>query len=275
MFEVLKEADDLLLLCTEEGLVYGTKAVIYRSTLDQLHVRAEGARFEAHAARTYAEDVANWFKGLSRTIRQICWKVRDVRAEISTTSLRERERQAALCNLAMSDSSTSEASLPGGAAIADHPESPLSSTPSLVNSDVPPHGLAYPSPEILTPSCHLPHISSPEIAPAIEKASCLSVTTPPTMVWLQKIGHSERRRSVSALSSGASSLQSMRKKKRRRGPARTKARFVRRARAAPSSPPVFFVDPHRLAAFELVDTDDDGGDDDSDWVDEQAVRIVA
>lgn len=44
---------------------------------------AEGARFEAHAARTYTEDVANWAKGLSKKIKEICWQVRDVRADIS------------------------------------------------------------------------------------------------------------------------------------------------------------------------------------------------
>lgn len=102
MFESLKEADELLLTCVEEGLVYGTNADLYRSALNlyvislvialstpnlsyRLHTRAEGARFEAHAARTYAEDVANWFKGLSRRISEICWQVRDVRADISVS----------------------------------------------------------------------------------------------------------------------------------------------------------------------------------------------
>ena len=102
MFESLKEADELLLTCVEEGIVYGTNADLYRSALNlyvislviapstpnlsyRLHTRAEGARFEAHAARTYAEDVANWFKGLSRRISEICWQVRDVRADISVS----------------------------------------------------------------------------------------------------------------------------------------------------------------------------------------------
>ncbi|RPD57813.1 hypothetical protein L227DRAFT_198497 [Lentinus tigrinus ALCF2SS1-6] len=112
MFEALKEADDFYLSCIEEGLVYGTKADLYRSELQQCHVRAEAARFEAHAARTYIDDVTNWIKGLSRTIRQICWKVRDVRADISNASLRERERQAALRNLATANTA-SEGGEPG------------------------------------------------------------------------------------------------------------------------------------------------------------------
>lgn len=33
MFEALKEADDLLFTCIEEGLVYGANADTYRSTL--------------------------------------------------------------------------------------------------------------------------------------------------------------------------------------------------------------------------------------------------
>ena len=82
--------------------------------LHRLRLRAEGARFQAHSARTYAEDVANLIKGLSRHIYEICLRVRDVRADISVrplsrctftvphrftlqnNSLRERERQAAL-----------------------------------------------------------------------------------------------------------------------------------------------------------------------------------
>ena len=34
MLESLKEADELLFTCVEEGLVYGTKATLYRFTLD-------------------------------------------------------------------------------------------------------------------------------------------------------------------------------------------------------------------------------------------------
>lgn len=35
MFEILQEAEELLLSCTEEGLVYGLKAESFRSKLDQ------------------------------------------------------------------------------------------------------------------------------------------------------------------------------------------------------------------------------------------------
>ena len=48
MFESLKEADELLLVCSEEGLVYGTKAETFRSTLDKYATRP---KFRHRSAR--------------------------------------------------------------------------------------------------------------------------------------------------------------------------------------------------------------------------------
>ncbi|RPD57466.1 hypothetical protein L226DRAFT_573495 [Lentinus tigrinus ALCF2SS1-7] len=96
----------------------------------------------------------------------------------------------------------------------------------------------------------------------------------PTIASLWKIAKSNRRDSVSSGSSGASSLESMRPKKRGGNPlsrARTMARFVRQV-CGTRSPPVFHVGLHRLATFEFVDSESDDGVDDGE--DEQAFPIV-
>ncbi|RPD59274.1 hypothetical protein L226DRAFT_561285 [Lentinus tigrinus ALCF2SS1-7] len=286
MFETLTEAEELLLSCTEEGLVYGAKAEGFRSKLDQLRHRAERARFEAHTARTYAEDVANWVKGLSRKIHEICSKVRDVRADISTNSLRERERQAALRDqhtatengesgnpeLTVSAASSPVASedgvLVGGDAdtkggtaqlhnLADIPQSPESQSDEIAAD------------------CKLPTTPSLGHATDLEKPSSLSMATPQSIESLRKVAQSDRRCSISSGSSGTSLLQSMRRKKRGGDPlsrARAMTRFVRQARAMRSLP-AFTVHSRRLAAFEFAESDSDG-DDDDEWIDEQAIRVL-
>ena len=108
---------------------------------------------------------------------------------------------------------------------------------------------------------------------ATELEERLSISSTSIAESLRKTTHDDRRASVSSESSRTSSMQSMRRKKRGGDPlsrARTMARFARQARA--TRPPVFIIDPRHLAAFEFVESDDDGDD---DWVDEKAIRTVA
>ncbi len=175
------------------------------------------------------------------------------------------------CESLVPSASTCAVASPGDSA--DDPEPSATMQPHTPAH----HTTAVQSQTMTSSSCHLATLHSPGTAPDVKTTSSLSIATSTTTESLPKKGHSDRRYFVSTVSSAASSLQSMRQKKRGGDPlsrARTMTRFVRRARAA-RSPPVFIVDPHRLAAIELVDTYDDGSDDDSDWVDEQAVRIVA
>ena len=124
-----------------------------------------------------------------------------------------------------------------------------------------------------TTSCYLAAKSSGEVAAKLEEIPRLSISSTSIAESPRKTTHNDRRASVSSESSRASSGQSMHRKKRGGDPlsrARTMARFARQARA--TRPPVFIVDPRHLAAFEFVESDDDGDD---GWVDEQAIRIVA
>ena len=53
----------------------------------RLRSRAEEARLKATAAKSYYEELANWWQGLTRSINEICKNVREVRADISVSML--------------------------------------------------------------------------------------------------------------------------------------------------------------------------------------------
>ena len=95
----------------------------------------------------------------------------------------------------------------------------------------------------------------------------------------RKLRHSDRRCSDSSNSSGSavSSLHNVRWK-RKVDPlsrARAMATFLRYCRVRqPPGLPVYVVDPRELAVCELEEVEDSDSSED-DWIDEQAVRVMA
>ncbi|TFK85936.1 hypothetical protein K466DRAFT_664142 [Polyporus arcularius HHB13444] len=283
MFELLGDANSLLLSCVEEGLVYGRKAQNYETTLSQLRSKAEDARLRATSAKTYYEDLANWWKGLTQSIGEICMNVRDVRADISSNSLRERERLDAQRRASMAWAANGEQ------VAADDPSASTSSITAALSDVAVTHDFVDPtdaSAPTVSPQHHATHTSSVSgtrdvslflrLSPDSSSETLVTPSTPSSIAMAPTSSHHDRRCSVFSASYSNSSMKSVRVRLKRGGNplsrARIMARFVRQARATRSGL-VFIVDPHRLTALELAGTDDD--EDDGDWVDEQAVLVVA
>ncbi|KAI0700984.1 hypothetical protein C8T65DRAFT_657001 [Cerioporus squamosus] len=289
MFELLQDADGLLLSCSEEGLVPSEAADDFREQLGWLRSRADEARLETLAAKSYSEDFANWLKGLTRNIDQICQNVREIRAEISTSSMRERERLAAQRRerqAAADEANASEDAVVGhaGSAAASQGQSQ-----SVEVVEQPAKLVATPLSGAVPPSSTTPEVQGPPTNPRESVPATVFVRAHPpeipsitarasTIKHPRKLRHSDRRCSISSNSSGsvASSLHSVRWKCKGDplSRARAMATFLRytHARKSPGLP-VYLVNPQQLAACELAD--DDSNSSDEDWVDELAVRVVA
>ncbi|KAI0351970.1 hypothetical protein OH77DRAFT_1428998 [Trametes cingulata] len=93
LFKTLEEADAVFEDSIEEGLLKEHHITEFRALLGGLHSRANEVRAQVHAARDCLEDIVNWAKGLTSKINQLNDDVKEVRADISTTSTREREER--------------------------------------------------------------------------------------------------------------------------------------------------------------------------------------
>ncbi|KAI0684918.1 hypothetical protein C8T65DRAFT_680878 [Cerioporus squamosus] len=295
MYKLLDDADALLISCGEEGLVHGKKAEGFRRNLARLRQFAAEVRLEANTAKSYPEDFANMLKGLTERIDDICQEAVDIRANISTSSMRERERLAAQRR---AEDAAHTPSLPDSAeAVVVHTETAPSALEVQVGTiDGLDAQVATPLREAASPLPLPPPVQFSTAADALTALPATTTAPPaaralperPSMTSLapvatirsarQKVRHGDRRCSVSSNSSGsvASSSHSVRWKCKGDplSRARAKATFLRytRARGSPGLP-VYFVNPQQLAACELADGDSDSSDD--DWVDELAVRVVA
>ncbi|CDO77288.1 hypothetical protein BN946_scf184753.g38 [Trametes cinnabarina] len=91
--EIFSETEGLLQKNTEAGLL-GSHDIVsgFHNRLEQLRGKIEDVRVESHCATTYAQNLKKMLAGLSRRIYSICSEVKKLRAKISTTSARERER---------------------------------------------------------------------------------------------------------------------------------------------------------------------------------------
>ncbi|RPD57822.1 hypothetical protein L226DRAFT_563618 [Lentinus tigrinus ALCF2SS1-7] len=280
MSGLLQDANELLLSCSEEGLVPSDAADDFRQKLSLLRSRADEVRLETLAAKNRKEDFANWLKGLTRDINQICQDVREIRAEISTSSIRERERLAA--QIREREAAAHEDRPADSGAVGDLGSVTVSRDPGSAEvAQQPPVLVATPLTRSLPPSTpEMQNVSSiPASATRALPPGIPSITTKvPTIKQPPKLLHRDRRCSVSSNSSGSvvSSLHSIRWKCKSNpiSRARAMATFLRytRARGSPSLP-VYFVDPKQLAACELTEDDSESSDD--DWVDELAVPAMA
>ncbi|KAI0351968.1 hypothetical protein OH77DRAFT_1592422 [Trametes cingulata] len=93
LLETLSEADAVFQDSIEEGLLQEHDVQEFRYRLSLLHSRTSEVRARVHAARDWFEDVTNWAKGLTSKINQLNRDAKTVRANISTTSTREREER--------------------------------------------------------------------------------------------------------------------------------------------------------------------------------------
>ncbi|KAI0364010.1 hypothetical protein BV20DRAFT_60367 [Pilatotrama ljubarskyi] len=85
--DTLQETESLLSQCVEEGrLSDSTEVAGFYRQLGVLRSRANDLRVETLSAKTYADDVINMMKGLSRRTKNLCEEVRLARANISTSS---------------------------------------------------------------------------------------------------------------------------------------------------------------------------------------------
>ncbi|KAI0364015.1 hypothetical protein BV20DRAFT_983451 [Pilatotrama ljubarskyi] len=138
LLDLLDDTSTLFTSCIEQGLVNESAAAEFQTQLTKLRDRGDEVRLEALSAKSYTDDVVNMVKGLTRKINAVCKDVRELRAEISTTSFRERERleaeRRAITSGTVVESSVVESSNPVSEASA---------------ADVGPHtqlDVAYPAP---------------------------------------------------------------------------------------------------------------------------------
>ncbi|OSD01162.1 hypothetical protein PYCCODRAFT_1468852 [Trametes coccinea BRFM310] len=90
---IFAETEGLLHTTFEAGLLGPHDiATQFHTRLYVLKQDVEDVRVESHSATTYAQNIKKMLTGLSRRISSLCGEVKKLRADISTTSARERER---------------------------------------------------------------------------------------------------------------------------------------------------------------------------------------
>ncbi|KAI0633105.1 hypothetical protein C8Q77DRAFT_1158523 [Trametes polyzona] len=89
---VLEKTHGLYTSSVEQGLLNPSAAAECEIKLSALRSCANEVILEAGRASSFTEDFANLLNGLTWRISSMCSNVREVGAEISATSLRERER---------------------------------------------------------------------------------------------------------------------------------------------------------------------------------------
>ncbi|KAI9067208.1 hypothetical protein FKP32DRAFT_1588846 [Trametes sanguinea] len=90
---VFTETEGLLKKNFEAGLLGPQDiAAQFHRRISLLERDIEDVRVESHCATTYIQNVKKMLGGLSRRIFYLCNEVKELRADISTTSARERER---------------------------------------------------------------------------------------------------------------------------------------------------------------------------------------
>ncbi|RPD57826.1 hypothetical protein L226DRAFT_309565 [Lentinus tigrinus ALCF2SS1-7] len=295
MFDMLDDTDGLLLSCKEEGLVPVDAADDFRTKLAWHRASAEETRLRTLAAKNYIEDFTNWLRGLTRKMRKICQDVREIRSEISTTSMRERQRLAAERDQREAGGEGAHPSAADNSHTLPAPVQPIDpanmgeqavqqvATPLNEAASASPDD--FPAPDAVVPVA---------LPVSIAVSTCVPPATPSitdissTIKQARKLRHSDRRCSVSSNSSDsvASSLHSTRCEHNGDPLSRSRAiaTFLRYIRVRhPPGMPVYLIDPQQLAVCELAEDDSDGGDDDEDdsdggdgdLVHELAVRVVA
>ncbi|KAJ3017217.1 hypothetical protein NUW54_g638 [Trametes sanguinea] len=91
--QIFSETEDMLHKTAEAGLLGSQRtAYEFQTRLEALRASLEDVRVESHCAATYAQNFKKMLAGLSRRIFSLCAQVKMLRADISTTSARERER---------------------------------------------------------------------------------------------------------------------------------------------------------------------------------------
>ncbi|KAI9067212.1 hypothetical protein FKP32DRAFT_291150 [Trametes sanguinea] len=91
--QIFSETEGLLQKNTEAGLLGSHDVALgFRSRLELLRTRLEEVQVESHCATTLLQNVKKMLGGLSRCIFYLSNDVKELRADISTTSARERER---------------------------------------------------------------------------------------------------------------------------------------------------------------------------------------
>ncbi|KAI9067214.1 hypothetical protein FKP32DRAFT_1588852 [Trametes sanguinea] len=91
--QLFAETEGLLQKNAEAGLLGSCDVAFgFHSRLNLLRERVERVQVESHRATTYIQNLMKMLGGLSRRISNICSDVKELRADISTTTARERER---------------------------------------------------------------------------------------------------------------------------------------------------------------------------------------
>ncbi|KAI1790372.1 hypothetical protein LXA43DRAFT_512133 [Ganoderma leucocontextum] len=89
----LQETESLLSSSLDRGLIPDSKSALqFMQYAEQLRDRAECVRPEVYRAKTYWQQLKGMVSGLTRKISVLSNDILDLRAEISTTSSRERKR---------------------------------------------------------------------------------------------------------------------------------------------------------------------------------------